>query len=406
VVVAAELEALEASIILDIGARRASVEAAMTFVVPSPGRPAFDLRQTVLSAHLDGLELARGDLDRVDLGGGPGAAMRVIGPPLAAGSPHRLEVAYEWGTPDVADPLPLQWGRGTVAFDVWCSDLYPGRYLEQWLPVGLCQDRFALSIDLTVVGARTPHRVVTNGSVTADGPHQWHLTWPDHHTSFSSLLLLAPAPALGSATAAGAITVDLTTGPGVPEEPTRLAEQVAGWLDLNASRLGPFHHGKRFVAHAWASTRGMEYDGATTGSVQSLEHEVFHSWFGRGVKPASANDGWIDEAVTTWATSDLADAPRLAATPMTLADNPVVLAPASPWSRHTPKEAYRTGYRLFANVAHLAGGADTLLDALAGIYQAHAGGCLSTATLEAELSEAVSADLTPWWDRYVWGEAP
>jgi hypothetical protein len=402
-VVAAELEALDVTVTLDIGARRASVDAAMTFSVPSLGCAAFDLRQPILGAHLDGTSLPAPALSHVGLGGGDGAAMRVTDGPITPGAIHRLELAYEWGTPDVADARPVGWGAGTVDFDVWCSDLYPGRYLEQWLPVGLCQDRFALGMDLTLVGATTGHRLVTNGSVTPAGDHRWHVAWPDHYTSLSPVLLLAPTDALRSASASGAVVVELTAGPGVAEDPCRLAEDVAGWLETHAARLGPFGHGLRFTAHVWESARGMEYDGATTGSVHSLEHEVFHSWFGRGVKPASANDGWIDEAVTTWATSDVEGSPRLAAAPTTLDDDPVVLAPASPWSRHTPKEAYRTGYRLFANLAHLAGGGDALLDALAGVYQTHAGGFLSTDSLAAELSEALAVDLTPWWDRYVWG---
>src|SRR6202007_2624705 len=66
-----------------------------------------------------------------------------------------------------------------------------------------------------------------------------------------------------------------------------------------AARFEPWVHGDTFWAVLWGPGRGMEYDGATTTSVGALEHEVFHSWFGRGVKPARAGDGWIDEAWTT-----------------------------------------------------------------------------------------------------------
>ena len=83
----------------------------------------------------------------------------------------------------------------------------------------------------------------------------------------------------------------------------------------------------------------MEYDGATTASVAALEHEVFHSWFGRGVKPARAADGWIDEAWTTWATaSQRSEQPRFSAIELPLDDPPVVLYPPQhPWARHTPR---------------------------------------------------------------------
>ena len=86
----------------------------------------------------------------------------------------------------------------------------------------------------------------------------------------------------------------------------------------------------------------MEYDGATTASVAALEHEVFHSWFGRGVKPARASDGWIDEAWTSWATSSRrADEGRFAEDDLGLDEPPVLLYPPHPWSRFTPSS--RTG---------------------------------------------------------------
>ena len=82
--------------------------------------------------------------------------------------------------------------------------------------------------------------------------------------------------------------------PGARARPTS-----GSWLAYTAARYGPWVHGDTFWAFVWGPGRGMEYDGATTASVPALEHEVFHSWFGRGVKPARAADGWIDEAWTT-----------------------------------------------------------------------------------------------------------
>jgi hypothetical protein len=406
-VVAAQLDRLDGVLTFDAGNHQATVEASMTFRLPTEGYAAFDLRQRVSSARLDGEALPPPALAHHDLGGGPAAEMRVVDRDLAGGTSHVLELAYELGLPEVAEARPVQWGDGTVAFDVWCSDLYPGRYLEQWFPVGLCQDRFTFALEVVLGGVASEHRLVANAMVTAMGENRWRLQWPAEHTSLSSLLLLAPAEDLRTATAsADGVTVELTAGPGVEENPAELVDKVAAWLAACGTRLGRYGHGTRFVGHVWEAARGMEYDGAATGSVHSLEHEVFHSWFGRGVKPASASDGWIDEAITTWATSDLAEAPRLAAAALPLDEAPVVLAPPSPWSRHTPAEAYRTGYRLFAGLAHLVGGPEPVLDALAHTYHAHVGGFLSTDVLQGELAERLSVDLGPWWDRYVHGRRP
>jgi aminopeptidase N len=148
----------------------------------------------------------------------------------------------------------------------------------------------------------------------------------------------------------------------------------------------------------------MEYDGATTASMESIPHEVFHSWFGRGVKPSSARDGWIDEAYTSWCTSRVQDAPPLTPRALDLDETPTVLAPASAWSRFTPRAAYRMGYRLFAGLAHLSS-TDAVQDAMAQLYRERAGGFVSTDDLGRHLSESLGIDVGPWWDRYVWGRA-
>jgi aminopeptidase N len=148
----------------------------------------------------------------------------------------------------------------------------------------------------------------------------------------------------------------------------------------------------------------MEYDAATTASVPALEHEVFHSWFGRGVKPARASDGWIDEAFTSWSTSSRrSEIPRFAVEEMPLDDEPVTLYPTHPWSRHTAAESYGQGARLFAGLAHIFGGADRLRAAMADWYRANAGGLITTDGLFAHLKLWSGADIGPWWARYVHG---
>jgi len=46
----------------------------------------------------------------------------------------------------------------------------------------------------------------------------------------------------------------------------------------------------------------MEYDGGTTTGQAALQHETYHSWWGRGLKPASQPDAWIDEGWTFYYT--------------------------------------------------------------------------------------------------------
>jgi hypothetical protein len=291
------------------------------------------------------------------------------------------------------------------------SDLHPGRYLEMWLPANLCHDRFSLTIDVVVTGVEVDHAVLSNGAGRPLGDGRTRVSYPPHFTSLSPMLVVAPAPDVeirrrvvrldGLAT-----PLELVTARHAEADADAAAceEDVAAWLQHHAARYGPWAHGPSFVAVIWGASRGMEYDGATTASTAALEHEVFHSWFGRGVKPARSSDGWIDEAWTSWATSSRrVEGPRFSDEELSLEEPPVVLFPPHPWSRYTPTESYREGARLFAGLAHLLGGGYRLRSAMAAWYRDNAGGPVTTDGLERHLSGWAGVDLEPWFRRYVRG---
>ena len=411
--VAVDLERMAATLTFDVAARQATATATVDFTLGADaGRPALDLRQPVDSIRLDSAPLPPDAWTAEDLGGGPGAEMRVLDQNLAAGSRHRLEVAYSLATPEANGAQPIGWGDGAVAFDLWMSDLYPGRYLEMWLPANLCHDRFALTVDVAVVGAGVEHAVLSNGAGRALGAGITRVEYPDRFTSLSPLLVVAPATDFDIrrrriALAGRDDPLELLTAAHAEADADAGAceADIAGWLCHQAARYGPWAHGSSFVAVVWGAGRGMEYDGATTASVAALEHEVFHSWFGRGVKPARASDGWIDEAWTSWATSSRrVEEPRFSDEELSLDEPPVVLYPPHPWSRHTPTESYREGSRLFAGIAHLIGGPSRLRSAMAAWYQANVGQLVTTDGLQAHLEAWSGVDLGPWFRRYVHGE--
>jgi hypothetical protein len=409
-----DIEAVNAQVAFDPANRRASAIANVIFTVGAhAGCPVLDLRQPVGGVALDGSSVPSEAFAHRDLGGGVGAEMRVLDRSLAAGSRHSLELRYRLATPVATDAQPVGWDdeRAAVRFDFWMSDLHPGRYLEMWLPANLCHDRFALTVEVTAE-TDVPHSVVTNGEVEDLSTGRWRISYPDHFTSLSPMLVVTPAADLMIRSrpvrlAGRTEPVELVTAAPTETE-TDLAAceaDIRSWLAGNAERYGSWAHGDRFTAFVWTARRGMEYDGATTASVGSLEHEVFHSWFGRGVKPARASDGWIDEAWTSWATSSRrAEEGRFAEIELGLDEPPVLLYPPNPWSRYTPTESYRQGARLFAGLAHLLGGAHRLREAMATWYRANVGDLITTDGLERHLSQWSGVEVGPWFERYVHGQ--
>jgi hypothetical protein len=377
------------------------------------GRPALDLRQPVEWVRLDGEALTPDDLAHRDLGAGPDARMRVLDVPVEAGSRHVLEVGYRIETPDADGAVPIAWAGDGVTFDLWMSDLQPGRYLEMWVPAPLIHDRFALHLDIALEGTDRPHTLIANTAGVDAEPKRrtWSLLYPAHFTALSPMLVLAPADSMEMRRSAVGLpgwdrSLGLVTARHIDADADLGAAEadLQGWLAYLAARYQPWVHGDTFWAVIWSPGRGMEYDGGTTASVSALEHEVFHSWFGRGVKPARASDGWIDEAFTVWSTAaHRAEPARFASEALALDEPPVTLYPPNPWSRHTPVESYRQGARLFSGIAHLLGGPDRLRAAMADWYKANAGNLVTTDGLGAHLKLWSGTDISPLWARYVHG---
>ena len=141
-----DVDGIDARLQFDLAGRQATGEALIRFTAgDETGHPALDLRQPIEWLRLDGDSLTPDAFAPVDVGAGPGSEVRVLDVTLEAGSPHRLEVGYPLETPEATASEPITWADGGVRFDLWMSDLHPGRYLEMWVPAPLIHDRFRSS---------------------------------------------------------------------------------------------------------------------------------------------------------------------------------------------------------------------------------------------------------------------
>jgi hypothetical protein len=100
------------------------------------------------------------------------------------------------------------------------------------------------------------------------------------------------------------------------------------------------------------------------------------------LKPASQNDGWIDEA---WAIFN--DSGARLARRFDFSSAPVELCSANPCIRHTPGAAYTDGCRLFQGLAHWFGPGQ-LNQWMARLYRESAPGQITTGRLEDVLTRA------------------
>ena len=407
-----DIESITGRFVFDGGAQAASADATITYTVgPAAGNPIFDLRQTVSQAWVDGTSFPPAQLAHHTFGNGAFTDLRVLESAQAAGSVHTLRVQYPLAIPDAqlgGAYLPaLEWSPGPrLQFRFGMSDLNRGRYLEAWLPANLIFDQYSLDLEVQILNTLAAHSVITNGQVTGLGVNHWQLAFPPHFSALSHLLEVRATDTLEQQT--GSVTLPVT-GSTVPIE---VWQPSGGGVDLgaqittigtlltdNENRYGGCLH-EKFTA-LFAGSGGMEYEGGTTTSGQALEHETFHSWFARGIKPASQADGWWDEAFTKFHDDGADDA-----VPLDFADPPVQLCSRDPWQRHTPTTAYTEGNDFFKGMAALLG-APTLNALMRDLHNEHKGKTpVSTARIEEHLlSRSGNAQVVGGFHHFVYGLA-
>jgi hypothetical protein len=401
---------LRANVSFDAATGTSMAEATMDYRVgPDDGNPFFDLRQSLDSCWLDGVRIDPGMVGACDVGSGPASTVRVLRRFQYRGSIHSLRFAYRLGTPRAelggASPPVLQWSSGPrLRWTFGMSDLFAGRYLEAWFPSNLPFDQFPVTLNITLTGTEVAHVLISNGEVATAGVRRWSVAFPPSFTTLSPMLEFRPADTVqgqtGSVTlpASGTVvTVEAWKCAGGPEDLGNEVGKIGRLLAQNEADYGKLP-GRRFVCFFNGNRGGMEYHNGATTSRRALAHEVFHSWFARGVTPASQADGWWDEAFTYFHDhgADLLEA-------FDFRQAPVELCSRRPFDRRTASNAYTDGSRFFRWLAE-ALGVERLHACMRSVYAKHNGTPLSTIGLESEIIVASGEpSLVDAFHRFVYG---
>ena len=398
-----------ATLQFDAATQTASGDATLEFRIGrNTGCPIFDLRQTPTGAWLDGVAVPVVDVAPHDFGGGADASLRVLNRVLDAGSAHVLRFTYGVGIPQssmAGSYLPqVAWTPGPrLTFNFGFTDLGGGRYLEAFVPANLIFDQFELVLEVVLLNTAVAHVPITNGTVTALGFNHWRISFPARFTAHSPMLEVRALDTLQSAATNAVLPVSGTNVSvtvwkiaGSAVDAPAQAAAIAGFLAANETSTGTYIHGTGFTALVHQG--GMEYEGATTSSGGSLRHETFHSWWGRGVKPASQPDAWFDEAWTVYN-----DHGATGVLPFNFADPVVELCPRNAWIRSTASASYTAGERLWKGIAAMVGAA-TLRSRMSDFYKERYPRPVTTEEIETFLVARTSeTDCVDAFHRFVYG---
>jgi hypothetical protein len=289
---------------------------------PQPARTVVDGRRVPYRTYVFPFEEGEPHLDEEHLIDDPdGVRHRVVDETLTPGA-HTMTVEYRLDRAAL-DALErrasLGESNGGITF-LWLLDdrgkYAPVHFSEAYVPASMEYDHHPTTIELHFPREMPARRIFSNGRVTElDGSNgeAYRIELPAHFNT-SAPYLHVTDPAVVVERCATYRSID---GRDIPitiysdrhnfesraEVDAKHEESLAIALETMAEMeelVGPFPH-ESFTARIRPDNYpAMEYAGATETDVDSLRHELIHSWWGRGVFPANGEAGWIDEGLTYW----------------------------------------------------------------------------------------------------------
>lgn len=277
----------------DVAKKKATVKAEIKLETSEAGFPIFDSIVAPTSVLFDGVAVSSVETKTPN----NETTLRLVNKLTEAGS-HTLTVE-----------LPLsnlvEFTADGVKSAFWTSDLDERKFLERYMPANFEFDQVKMTFMVKFVGSRSKQIIYTNGVVTELEANSYQITYPEYYTASSIFYHAVPQ----GATTEQRFTLKSIDGREIPAvvyfakgswsaSIDKLKNKTTEVFHELESDYGPFPHPSITVLQAGMG--GMEYCGATMTDFSALGHELFHSYFARGVMPANGNAGWVDEALASW----------------------------------------------------------------------------------------------------------
>lgn len=385
--------------------RIARVFSTVVFECDSPGFPAFSLRQPVTVITLDG-EAAELREERTPW---YRARFKSVSKSVTVGT-HELSITSALTELGPKWNEPVRWysnpNRLHCLFDMTDLDI-DGGYLEAYLPSNYEYDHFKITFRVKIVNSPVEYCFFTNGTVEDVGPAEWEIQFPSFFTTSCPYFNFGPKNEYISLHSKF-VSLDRRTIPvlsyttillaqdGVELEPFR--EEADLSLRALESDFGKFPHSSVTIFATGMGKGGMEYAGATTTGLDSLRHELNHSYFARNITPVNGDAGWIDEAIASWADAGY---PR-SSKPPSYADN---MGNRSPYVRTTSSSAYTVGRDFLSHLDHVLRDRGGLKKMLAVYAEQKRYASVSAKEFQSMVEQFFGSSLQALFSKYVYGEA-
>lgn len=387
----ADFTAAHYEIIYDNNARKAQVKALIELQTAESGRIIFDSHAEPTRVAINGIETSASLESTPDRS----SVIRILNQTQGPGV-HTLEVHL---------PLEkvLEFTPEGVKSAFWMGDLEDRNYIEKYLPTNYIFDRVPMSFTVKFIGAPN-QRIYTNGNVSRISAGEFKISFSEGYNITCPYFHTAP---VGSFTEKEFVynSIDGRRLPGLIYIPLDEADPLGRIARIESTTLrvlselesdyGPFPH-ESLTIYNNGPSGGMEYSGATITSESALAHELFHSYFARGVMPANGNSGWLDEALARWRDRGYSRSTSMQGT--------TKMAKLGTYARHTDRAAYTFGERFMAYLDGKVQNLGGLKPFLRHLVETRLFDPITTEDFIAEMNAFYGSDFTKDFKERVYGE--
>jgi hypothetical protein len=368
-----------------------TVRSKINFHATKIGKPLFDLVNKPKSLKLDGVAVTQVEITLP----GKASKMRLVDLNVVEGD-HVLEMENSFSA-----NTTFSTDATSVASAFWIRDLTDRYFLEQYVPSNLEFDQYQMTLNVNFVnGKKLDQEFFTNGVLTQKSPSSYTIEFPEYFTVSCPFFHTNKKGTLRR------LDYEYTSVSGRKIPMTVYSEKSKNTADFKTYSLevmaelendyGAWGH-PAFIAYGTGTgLGGMEHSGATATNLDSLDHEMLHSYFAKGVMPARGNAGWIDEAIASWRDKGYLS--------LSLPGfNGSDLGAGTTYKRNTDKRAYDLGAKFMAYLDYRLHNVGGLKAFLKGYFSAYKHTVITQEHLKNNLEFFSGLDLTQDFNTYVWG---
>jgi aminopeptidase N len=288
---------------------------------------------------------------------------------------NQQAIEFQRSMPD--DPLNLN--TLVIHYGLSLSALYPrfssevsdleGRGNEERFPCINAPHELAEHVITFRVYSQTPYRCIGSGLVveqeTVSGAQEWVLWTEQEVASYSVMFALMPeADTRYREQVIDGVDVRLMAfnGGASIDEAVRILET---WLPDLRNNLGPFPMPRGFSVFLVSRGGGMEYYGGTISTLNALDHELIHMYFGCSTVNKTYRDSWLDEAIDKWYENTAFST----YSPIAEGYSSNMVSGRSPIAIGFDRRAYQAGSRIIEAVARELGGRQQMMGFLSYLHQ-------------------------------------